>query len=183
MKELRTFIETFAGKMYLVGPCGNEIHLSPGSEVHDLEESAAGHLMLPCSRVGRQHQLHTEDSQVFTVGEFFLARPESSPQEVSLSPQGLNRQRERATAAAARRTMGDTASASRSAGRPSTRPSRRCSQQRESTLEGQGARRRPAARPPPSGRPPDSEYGQYEDAVVERRTEGAAAVVMHHIPN
>ena len=88
MKKLRTLIDTFTGKMYLVGPGGYEIHLSPGSEVHDLEESAAGHLMLPCSRFGRQHQQHTEDSQVFTVGEFFIAKPESGPQEGSPSYSG-----------------------------------------------------------------------------------------------
>ena len=61
------------------------------SEVHDLEESAAGHLMLPCSRFGRQHQQHTEDSQVFTVGEFFIAKSEPVPQEVSPSYSGTVR--------------------------------------------------------------------------------------------
>ena len=91
MKKLRSLIDTFTGKMYLVGPGGYEIHLSPGSEVHDIEESAAGHLMLPCSRFGRQHQQHTEDSQVFTVGEFFIAKSESHPQEVSPSYSGTAR--------------------------------------------------------------------------------------------
>ena len=40
-------------KMYLVGPGGYRVNLSPGSVVYPLEESHVGHLMLPCSRFGR----------------------------------------------------------------------------------------------------------------------------------
>ena len=91
MKKFRTLIDTFTGKMFLVGPGGYEIHLSPGSEVHELEESSAGHLMLPCSRFGRQQAQKTEESQVFTVGEFFIAKSEPEPQEVSPSYSGTAR--------------------------------------------------------------------------------------------
>ena len=83
MKKLRTLIDTFTGKMFLVGLGGYEIHLSPGSEVHELEESSAGHLMLPCSRFGRQQAQKTEESQIFTVGEYYIAKSEPVPQEVS----------------------------------------------------------------------------------------------------
>ena len=49
MKEKRCLIDTFTGRIYLVGPGGYELKLSPGSIQHDLVESSAGHLMLPCS--------------------------------------------------------------------------------------------------------------------------------------
>ena len=79
MKKLRTLIDTFTGKMYLVGPGGYEIRLSPGSEVHSLEESPAGHLMLPCSRFrGQQRQQHQEDSQTFVVGEYFIVKEDKT---------------------------------------------------------------------------------------------------------
>ena len=71
MKKLRTFIDTFTGKMFLVGPGGYEIRLSPGSEVHSLEESPAGHLMLPCSRFGSQAAQPNSESQTFMVGDYF----------------------------------------------------------------------------------------------------------------
>ena len=71
MKKLRTLIDTFTGKMFLVGPGGYEIRLSPGSEVHSLEESPAGHLMLPCSRFGSQATKPNSESQTFMVGDYF----------------------------------------------------------------------------------------------------------------
>ena len=43
MKSLRTLIDTFTGVMYMVGPGGYELRLSPGSEKHDLHESGMGH--------------------------------------------------------------------------------------------------------------------------------------------
>eukprot|EP00973_Karenia_brevis_P014846 2028045-Karenia_brevis.AAC.1 len=36
--------------MHQVGPGGYKILLSPGTRAYELEESHAGHLMLPCSR-------------------------------------------------------------------------------------------------------------------------------------
>ena len=71
MKKLRCLIDTFTGKLFLVGPGGYEIRLSPGSEVHGLEESPAGHLMLPCSRFGSQAPQNTSEAQTFLVGDFF----------------------------------------------------------------------------------------------------------------
>ena len=47
--------------------------------------------MLPCSRFGRQQAQNTEDSQVFTVGEFFIAKSEPESQEVSSSYSGTAR--------------------------------------------------------------------------------------------
>ena len=98
MKKLRTLIDTFTGKMFLVGPGGYEIRLSPGSEVHSLEESPAGHLMLPCSRLGgQQRQQRTEDSQTFVVGEYFVVKGEaaqSPPSGVAPSVNIRRRQRD-----------------------------------------------------------------------------------------
>ena len=70
MKEKRAPIDTFTGRVYLVGPGGYEIRLSPGSQMLDMEESQMGHLMLPCSRFGPNPR-PTQDSQNFVVGDFF----------------------------------------------------------------------------------------------------------------
>ena len=95
MKKLRTLIDTFSGKMYLVGPGGYELRLSPGSEMHKLEESPAGHLMLPCSRfAGRQQVQRSEESQTFVVGEYYVVKGQ---EEAGCSPAGeapaVNRRR------------------------------------------------------------------------------------------
>ena len=61
--------------MYLVGLGGYEIRLSPGSERHSLEESPAGHLMLPCSRFSGPQVQPTQESQTFLVGTYFEQQP------------------------------------------------------------------------------------------------------------
>ena len=53
MREKRCLVDTFSNKLYMVGPGGYEIRLSPGSEVYNLEDSDAGHQMLPCSNSSR----------------------------------------------------------------------------------------------------------------------------------
>jgi len=53
LKKMRSLLDTYNNKLYIVGPGGYRINLSPGSKVYALEESHAGHLMLPCSRFGR----------------------------------------------------------------------------------------------------------------------------------
>ena len=50
MKEHRVLLDCFNNKFYTIGPGGYKLQLSPGSNVRDLEESPAGHLMLPCTR-------------------------------------------------------------------------------------------------------------------------------------
>ena len=50
LKRLRAVIDCYNAKLYLVGQGGYKMQLSPGSELHALEESHAGHLMLPCSQ-------------------------------------------------------------------------------------------------------------------------------------
>ena len=37
MKRLRCLIDAFEGRLYMVGPGGCELRLSPGSEMHGLE--------------------------------------------------------------------------------------------------------------------------------------------------
>ena len=50
LRKARTLLDCFNNKMYCIGSGGYRLHLSPGSEMYQLEESCAGHLMLPCSQ-------------------------------------------------------------------------------------------------------------------------------------
>ena len=68
--------------MYLVGPGGYELKLSPGSVKHDLVESSAGHLMLPCSCFDVPMERHDEVT-AFLVGDYFKPTPASSSQSRS----------------------------------------------------------------------------------------------------
>jgi len=77
MKEKRAPIDTFTGRIYLVGPGGYELKLSPGSVKHDLVESSAGHLMLPCSQFHVPMKSHDEVT-AFLVGDYFDVHPTSS---------------------------------------------------------------------------------------------------------
>jgi len=70
MANRRTLMDTFTKQMYLIGPGGYEIRLSPGSQMLDLESSQMGHLMLPCSRFGKYSKA-TNESQSFVVGNYF----------------------------------------------------------------------------------------------------------------
>ena len=73
MKGLRTLLDTFTGVMYLVGPGGYELRLSPGSEKYDLHESSMGHLMLPCSEFDPQGGQQSTEVRGFVVGEHFAS--------------------------------------------------------------------------------------------------------------
>ena len=95
MKKLRTLIDTFTGKMYLVGPGGYEIRLSPGSEMHKLEESPAGHLMLPCSRFDGQQARASTEAQTFLVGDFFEKQLLDHEPPKGMAPAVNSRRRER----------------------------------------------------------------------------------------
>ena len=76
MAAKQAIIDTFTPQMFLVGPGGYEIRLSPGSERYALEKSPMGHLMLPCSRWDTATQQTTE-SQSFVVGSHFAANTSS----------------------------------------------------------------------------------------------------------
>ena len=82
MKAKRTLIDTFTGRVYLVGPGGYELKLSPGSVKHDLVESSAGHLMLPCSCFDVPMNAY-EEVTAFIVGDHFDSPPASSTPGVS----------------------------------------------------------------------------------------------------
>ena len=72
MRSKRVLLDTFTGKFFMVGPGGYELKLSPGSEVYNTEDSAAGHMMLPCSQFrNASRRQHKEESQVFLVGDYF----------------------------------------------------------------------------------------------------------------
>ena len=77
MKAKRCLIDTFTGRIYLVGPGGYELKLSPGSVQHDLVESSAGHLMLPCSRFNVPVKPY-ENATSFIVGNYFDGSPARS---------------------------------------------------------------------------------------------------------
>ena len=68
LKELGAVIDPRNRKLFLWGPGGYEITLSPGSEAYDLEDSQKGHLMLPCSKVFAGRNSPNTEPIVFTVG-------------------------------------------------------------------------------------------------------------------
>ena len=78
MENLRVLIDTFTGIMYMVGPGGYELRLSPGSEKHDLQKSSMGHLMLPCSNFGPQKGQNTDETMNFVVGEYFASEADEA---------------------------------------------------------------------------------------------------------
>jgi len=73
MKEKRCLIDTLTAQIFEVGPGGYELKLSPGSIQHNLVESSAGHLMLPCSSFDVPKKPYVEVTS-FVVGEYFNAR-------------------------------------------------------------------------------------------------------------
>jgi hypothetical protein len=48
LRDQRTLVDCFNNRLYRIGPGGYSLQLSPGSAQYELEESHAGHLMLPC---------------------------------------------------------------------------------------------------------------------------------------
>ena len=48
LRDQRILLDCFNNRMYRIGPGGYSLQLSPGSAQYVLEESHAGHLMLPC---------------------------------------------------------------------------------------------------------------------------------------
>ena len=71
LRRRRTLIDTFNNVLYMVGPGGYELRLSPGSEKYDCVDSSMGHMMLPCStlktrgiepkRLAMMHNHHYDD--------------------------------------------------------------------------------------------------------------------------
>ena len=74
LKRMRCLLDCFNGQLYRIGPGGYQLHLSPGSVKYPLEESHAGHLMLPCSRF-QQHPEKQQKVQVFAAAE----EPKTTP--------------------------------------------------------------------------------------------------------
>ena len=74
LKRMRCLLDCYNNKLFLVGPGDYMIKLSPGSKQYDLEESHAGHLMLPCSRFQRQPQPQ-QNVQSFAAAE----EPKNTP--------------------------------------------------------------------------------------------------------
>ena len=82
MKAKQTLIDTFTGRVYLVGPGGYELKLSPGSVKHDLVESSVGHLMLRCYCFDAPMKPY-EEVTASIVGDHFDSPPASSTLGVS----------------------------------------------------------------------------------------------------
>jgi len=89
MKKKRCLIDTFTGRIYEVGPGGYELKLSPGSVQHDLVESSAGHLMLPCSRFDVPRKPYMEVTS-FIVGDYFEDESARSVAKSGGSPPARN---------------------------------------------------------------------------------------------
>ena len=89
MKEKRCFIDTFTGRIYEVGLGGYELKLSPGSVQHDLVESSAGHLLLPCSRFDVPRKPYLESTS-FIVGDYFEDESARSVAKSGGSPPARN---------------------------------------------------------------------------------------------
>ena len=68
LKKMRCLLDCFNNKLYRIGPGGYKINLSPGSVTYPLEESHAGHLMLPCSRFSR-HPNQQQEVELFAAAE------------------------------------------------------------------------------------------------------------------
>ena len=68
LKKMRCLLDCFNNKLYRVGPGGYKLNLSPGSVTYPLEESHAGHLMLPCSRFNR-HASQQQEVDLFASAE------------------------------------------------------------------------------------------------------------------
>ena len=68
LKKMRGLLDCFNKKLYRIGPGGYRMQLSPGSVVYALEESHAGHLMLPCSRFS-PHIDSQKTVEVFAAGD------------------------------------------------------------------------------------------------------------------
>ena len=50
MREKCVIIDTSAGMLFMAGPGGYELKLSPGTEAYHTEDSQARHMILPCSQ-------------------------------------------------------------------------------------------------------------------------------------
>ena len=89
MKEKRCLIDTFPAQIFEVGPGGYALKLSPGSVQHDLVESSAGHLMLPCSRFDVPKKPYVEVTS-FIVGDYFEDKSACSVAKSGGSPPARN---------------------------------------------------------------------------------------------
>ena len=63
LREQRAVIDCFNNRMYRIGPGGYSLQLSPGSSQFQLEESHAGHLMLPCDLYHELGMAHRSSSK------------------------------------------------------------------------------------------------------------------------
>ena len=89
LKKMHAVLDCFNNKLYLIGPGGLQMQLSPGSKVYQLEESHAGHLMLPCSRFsGNANQREVAKSFASTAEPGVLT---ASPVTVSAAASVENR--------------------------------------------------------------------------------------------
>ena len=72
MKAMSALIDTKNDCVYLCGPGGHNIELSPGSTRHELELSEGGHWMLPCSDFSKGNAQRVERTCLsFVESDFF----------------------------------------------------------------------------------------------------------------
>ena len=80
LKRFRSLIDCYNKQLFHIGPGGYHLQLSPGSAQHQLEESHAGHLMLPCSEFDEQPKEST--AEMLTDAQEPTSTPRCGPTAV-----------------------------------------------------------------------------------------------------
>ena len=64
MREQRVVIDVYNRKLYMMGPGGYKIQVSPATSTYNLQEAKSGHLLLPVSRWNDvKSNNHNEDKE------------------------------------------------------------------------------------------------------------------------
>jgi len=87
LKRFRSLIDCYNNQLFHIGPGGYHLQLSPGSVQYQLEESHAGHLMLPCSEFEGKPKEPT--AEMMSVVQETTSMPRCGPTAVS-SGRGAN---------------------------------------------------------------------------------------------
>ena len=84
LRTQRSILDCYNNLMYTIGPGGYKLQLSPGSKEYKLEESHAGHLMLPCDEFREADQIRKTSTTRATV--LATSMVESTPKSAMKKP-------------------------------------------------------------------------------------------------
>ena len=90
MAEKRAVLDTWNEKLFLCGPGGYQLTLSPGTRVYKLRKAASGHLLLPCTQFAGATQVPTTVEQSLTRAPSAIAFQSEDPSEGSSGSAGGN---------------------------------------------------------------------------------------------